>query len=59
VIEIQWIFKCTPQTSSVFDVAVVVADPRVEDVAQRVFPEKCITEYAHAISDHLVGPELA
>ena len=54
--ETLWVSDRFRKPMPVFYVTPKVADPRVEDIAQRVFPEEQITQNPHAPSIFVVKP---
>jgi len=50
VVERLGLLQRTPQTRPVFDVTAEAADPRVEDVLQRVLPEEQVAQHSDAPS---------
>ena len=57
MVEVGGITQGRPQDVPVFDVCAVAANPRVENVLERVLPKKKIAHHPHHAPEFIVGPQ--
>lgn len=57
MVEILRVLYGLPQTSPILNMAVVIADPRVEDVLHRVASEEQVADNPHAFPIQVISPQ--